>query len=113
MSARGQGLRAWVLQRVTAVYLALYVPVALVWLALHAPVSYAAWRGWFAQPFVAVATGLFFFSLLAHAWVGMRDIVIDYVHPDAWRYTILALLALALIAFGFWVALVLFSAVTI
>ncbi len=113
MSSRGQGLRAWLLQRVTAVYLAVYIPAAALWLAAHTPLAFPTWREWFALPAVAVATGLFFVSLLAHAWVGMRDIVIDYVHPDPWRYSLLALLALALVAMGFWVALVLFSAVAI
>ena len=41
-------------------------------------------------------------SLLFHAWVGARDIILDYVKPFAFRMVKLTSLALYLIAMGIW-----------
>lgn len=111
MSWRAQGLRAWVLQRISAVYLAVYLVVAGGTLLLQAPFGYAEWKAGFAHPAVNVATAVFFGALLVHAWVGMRDILIDYVHPQVLRHTLLVLLALALYAMAAWVLLILLSVV--
>lgn len=113
MSWRAQGLRAWVLQRVSAVYLAVFILVAVGWFFAHAPIGFAQWQAWFSSPAVAVATALFFASLLVHAWVGMRDVVIDYVHPTAARFLTLSLIALALFAMAIWVVLILVSVVVV
>jgi succinate dehydrogenase hydrophobic membrane anchor protein len=59
------------------------------------PHSYPAWRAWLVNSGVSIATGVFFAALLAHAWVGVRDVIIDYVHPEALRVCLLALLASA------------------
>ena len=41
-------------------------------------------------------------SLMLHAWIGMRDVVIDYIHPFAIRITVLAFMMFALLMFGIW-----------
>ena len=48
-----------------------------------------------------------------HAWVGVRDVLIDYVHPAALRFGLLALLALALLATALWAFMVLLSVVVL
>jgi len=102
MSRRASGLRAWFLQRATALYLMLFIPYTLLHLIFHAPADHAAWRGWVAQPLVALGLLLFFVSLLLHAWVGIRDVVIDYVHPTAIRVTLLTLIGFTLLGCGLW-----------
>jgi succinate dehydrogenase / fumarate reductase membrane anchor subunit len=47
---------------------------------------------------------IFFAALLLHAWVGLRDVVLDYVRPAAARVAVFALLSLVLTAQGLWVA---------
>jgi succinate dehydrogenase / fumarate reductase membrane anchor subunit len=51
-----------------------------------------------------VTLGLLLFIplLLAHAWVGIRDVLIDYVKPIAVRIGLLALFALLFLASGLW-----------
>lgn len=51
----------------------------------------------------------FFAALLAHAWIGVRDVILDYVHPVAIRFFALAVLALGLTGAGFWVIHVLWA----
>jgi len=97
------GLNAWVLQRASAVYLLLFIlimPTSIFYLELN---SYSAWHAFILSPLVAISWILFFVSLLAHAWVGIRDVVVDYVHPFAVRLIILSLLAFYLIAMMIWV----------
>lgn len=104
------GLRAWVVQRVTAVYLAAYMLYAAVAWAAAPPADYTAWRDWLTAPVMATATALAFLALFYHAWVGIRDVVLDYVKPMAVRAVVLGLVLAALLAQGLWVALVLAGA---
>jgi succinate dehydrogenase / fumarate reductase, membrane anchor subunit len=103
MSRRASGLRAWFLQRVTAIYLVLFILYTLQHLIFHAPGNYVAWRGWVAQPLVALGLLLFFASLLLHAWVGIRDVILDYVHPSAIRISVLTVIGFVLVGCAAWV----------
>ncbi len=107
MSWRAHGSRAWLMQRVSAVYLAAYIVIFGLHLALDAPTSYQAWREWMGLPFIAVATGVFFAALLMHAWVGLRDVIMDYARPPVIRFILLTSVALGLFAMGLWVLRVL------
>lgn len=102
MSRRATGLRAWVVQRVSAAYLAIFVLALAGRLAFAPPADAAAWRAWVADPWVNAAFGLALAALLLHAWVGVRDVLLDYVRPTGLRLAALALVALALAAYGWW-----------
>ncbi len=110
MSSLLTGLRAWVWQRVSAVYLLGFVGYLLVHFAFATPRTYAEWHAWTIRPAVEVATGLFFLMLLMHVWVGVRNILMDYVRSLPWRACLLALLAFAVLGQGAWVTLTLWSA---
>lgn len=107
---RATGLRAWVLQRVTAVYLGLLSPLLLWRLVIQPPENHAEWLAWVTQPFISVALLLFFAAVFLHAWVGVRDIVIDYIKPFVPRLAVLTLTGFGLVACGFWVLRILFLA---
>jgi succinate dehydrogenase / fumarate reductase, membrane anchor subunit len=79
------GMRDWLAQRVTAAIMAVYSLILAFVLLSGQPISYAVWRDLFAHGWMRVATLLFAFSLAWHAWVGMRDILMDYVKPTALR----------------------------
>lgn len=102
MSRRASGLRAWFLQRATAIYLILFTLYVLQHMIFSAPADYAAWREWVALPLVSLAVLLFFASLLLHAWVGIRDVIIDYVHPTAIRVSVLTVIGFALVGCAAW-----------
>jgi len=101
-----------VLQRITAVYLGLYLIYILGFMTFSPPESYEAWRAWVANPVVSFTLLLFFVSLFVHAWVGVRDVLIDYVHPFMIRVTLLSIFGFGLIGSGLWVAKVIFLAGT-
>lgn len=75
-----RGLDMWLLQRASAFYMILFLPLFVAAALLAGPLDYASWRGMFQPVAVKVAALLFVAALLAHAWIGLREILIDYVH---------------------------------
>lgn len=104
MSRRASGLKAWFLQRVTAVYVALFGVYLALRFSLAPPADHAALVAWAASPWVALGLLLFIPILLAHAWVGIRDVLMDYMQPIALRATAMTLVGFVLLASGLWAA---------
>ncbi len=103
------GLGEWLLQRLTAVVMAFYTVGLVAYLALHPPADHAHWKELFSGAATRLATMLFFASLLYHAWVGMRDIVMDYVKPAGLRLVVAAAIALTLLSYLIWSASILWG----
>jgi succinate dehydrogenase / fumarate reductase membrane anchor subunit len=102
VSRRASGLKAWAVQRFTSVYLALFGVYLLLQFLFWPPADYAAWRGWVSQSWINLGLMLFVPALLAHAWVGTRDVLLDYVKPTGTRVGLLALVAFVFVASGLW-----------
>jgi succinate dehydrogenase / fumarate reductase membrane anchor subunit len=78
-SAR-DGLSDWRLQRLTAIALiplSLCFVASVLWLATSDRITAAAWL---ASPVTALLVMLFVLAGLAHALVGLRSVLLDYVH---------------------------------
>jgi len=100
------GQRAFVLQRLSALVLLAGVAAATLRLAFGAPAGLAEFRAWAAQPLAAAVLLLLAGALFLHAWVGVRDVVLDYVHPLPLRTAVLLLVAGALVLLGGWTAVI-------
>jgi succinate dehydrogenase / fumarate reductase membrane anchor subunit len=96
------GLRDWLAQRITAAIMAVYTVIVLVVLIGGAPITYAVWQDLFSQGWMRVATLLFAASLAWHAWVGMRDILMDYVQPAGTRLALEVVVLLVLAGYLGW-----------
>lgn len=103
MTRAAQGLRAWLMQRFTAIYLGVFLVAVFASIAGHEALDYARWHSWFAQPWMGVTTALFAVALLLHAWVGIRDVLIDYIHPVWLRLLLMALFGLVLLGSLLWI----------
>lgn len=79
------GFRDWLSQRVTGVLMALFTLVVLVQVLLPGPLDYYRWSSIFSRQWMKVLTFVVIVSLLYHAWVGMRDIWMDYIKPVGLR----------------------------
>jgi succinate dehydrogenase / fumarate reductase membrane anchor subunit len=80
------GMRDWLSQRVTACLMALFTVVLLVQVLFSkGPLGYDSWAGIFAPQWMKVLTFVLLVSLGWHAWVGVRDIWMDYIKPAALR----------------------------
>lgn len=102
MSRQASGVMAWLAQRVTAVYLAIFLTYLFGHFLLDAPASDEALRAWVAQPLVTASLLLLFPIILTHAWVGIRDVFLDYVKIVALRVILLSLVAFMFLASGLW-----------
>jgi succinate dehydrogenase / fumarate reductase membrane anchor subunit len=80
------GLRDWLSQRVTAVLMALFTLVVLAQVIFsRGPIGYDQWAGIFASQWMKVLTFCVIISLAWHVWVGVRDVLMDYVKPVGLR----------------------------
>ena len=96
------GTRDWLAQRVTAAIMAVYIVVVLALVASRAPFTYETWKALFAEGWMRVATLLFALSLAWHAWVGARDILMDYVKHDGLRLALQVLTVLLVAGYVSW-----------
>ena len=76
------GMRDWLSQRVTAVLMAIFTLLVLGQVLLsRGPMGYDKWAGIFASQWMRVLTFTIVVALLLHVWVGVRDVLMDYVKP--------------------------------
>lgn len=79
------GMRDWLSQRITATLMALFTVVLLAQLLMPGALDYYRWSAIFAAQWMKVLTFVVIVSLAWHAWVGVRDILMDYVKPMGMR----------------------------
>ncbi len=79
------GMRDWLSQRITAVLMALFTIVLLAQLLLPGTLGYDRWSAIFAAQWMKVLTFVVIVALAWQAWVGVRDILMDYVKPLGMR----------------------------
>lgn len=103
------GSRDWLLQRVSAVFMVFYTLLFVLVLIGSPSLQYPVWKALFANQWMRFATLLFLLSVYLHAWVGVRDILMDYVHPTGVRLTLQILVILALVLYTVWAAQLLWS----
>lgn len=96
------GLRDWLAQRVTAVIMAAYSLVLACTLLVGPSMSEAAWRSLLSGGLMRFITFLFIVCLCYHAWIGVRDIWMDYVKPAGVRLTLHVLTLSVLVGCAAW-----------
>lgn len=96
----GYGINSWLQQRITAVIMlvAIVAVVAFVVLA-HSVVgpAFGSWQHLFSFTFVKIFTQLVVIAVLIHAWVGIRDLWMDYIQCAGVRLLLYTLTALWLV----------------
>jgi succinate dehydrogenase / fumarate reductase membrane anchor subunit len=96
------GLRDWLAQRITAGIMAVYTVIVLAVLLGGPPISYQVWHDLFTRGWMRVATLLFAASLAWHAWVGLRDIIMDYIKPTGLRLALESVVLLTIAGYLAW-----------
>jgi len=103
------GLKDWLAQRITAGVMALYSLWMLGVILIGPPNDFAAWRGLFAYPGIKAATFVFLVSLFWHAWLGVRDILMDYIKRTGLRLLLQVVVIIALVGYAGWSIQILWS----
>ena len=96
-SLTGNGLKDWLIQRVTAVYFAVYSLFLLGYLLVHPQLQYSQWHDLFHLASVQVASLIALMALSLHAWIGIWTVTTDYMKSTAIRLSVQMLVALLLV----------------
>jgi succinate dehydrogenase / fumarate reductase membrane anchor subunit len=96
------GLRDWLMQRITAVAIAVYLMLLLGVLLFTPGMNLSAWQALFSNQAFKLATFVALISVFLHAWVGMRDIIMDYIRSTAVRLTLEVIVIGALLVYAGW-----------
>lgn len=101
------GLRDWLAQRITAVVMVAYTAIFFVAVSSMGKLTYESWRALFANSFMRYASFVFAVALIYHVWIGIRDIIMDYVWFTAPRLVLHVVVILLLVAYLGWAAQIL------
>ncbi len=101
-SLTGNGLKDWLIQRVSAVYLLGYLLGLLGYFGMHRPLDYVQWSALFHCQIVKIATVLALLMILLHAWIGIWTVTTDYLRNMGLRVTVQVLVALFLSSQFIW-----------
>ncbi len=97
------GVKDFVLLRATALVMTVYTIYLIGFIATN-ELSQSVWQGFFAQTHTKVLTILTLMSLVYHAWIGLWQVLTDYVKAAALRIPLqllIGVVALAYLLVGF------------
>lgn len=92
----------WLAQRISALVMLASGTLLLAAFLRHFPFDHAGWQAAFQSVFVRLTVWLMVASLCLHAWIGLRDVLMDYVKPVAVRLLLNVLVMLVLLMCVAW-----------
>lgn len=101
-SLTGNGLKDWLIQRVTAVYFAVYIIVLFGFFLMNPDLNFVQWHSLFSNSLFQVATAIGLLALSLHAWIGIWTVTTDYMKCTAIRLSVQMLVALWLLSQFIW-----------
>jgi succinate dehydrogenase / fumarate reductase, membrane anchor subunit len=103
------GMRLWLSQRLTALVMAFYIVLLTIMLIIIQPAGFAAWHVFVAPIWFRLLTLIFFMCLFTHAWLGVADVLKDYVFNKTLRGYMQIAVDIALVAYLFWLTFILWN----
>ena len=79
------GVHDFILIRASAIVLAVYTIFLVGFIACSSPLTYDVWHGLFSALPMKVFTLLALVAVLIHSWIGVWQVLTDYVHHLALR----------------------------
>ena len=105
----GSGSRDWIVQRISAVVLAIYSVVLLGFFLTHGDVTYLEWSSFMTSLPMRLFSLVAVLALAGHAWVGMWTVFTDYITSGKMgesapklRLVLQTLMIIAILVFLFW-----------
>lgn len=98
----GSGIRDWIVQRVSAVILAVYAVVLLGFIVCNPDMNYDIWVDFMTSWCMRVLNLLAVLALVGHAWVGMWTVFTDYVKSGVLRFILQSAMIIAVLVYAIW-----------
>jgi succinate dehydrogenase / fumarate reductase membrane anchor subunit len=102
LTKRYPGMRAWLTQRLTGLVMAIYSVMIMLRFLIVRPESYESWVGFFQPLWWRMASLFFWIALSLHAWLGIRDVLKDYVPNYALQMVLQNILVVLLCIYLAW-----------
>jgi succinate dehydrogenase / fumarate reductase membrane anchor subunit len=102
MSLTGNGLKDWLIQRISSLFLGMYVLVLLGFFITHPHLDFLTWRSLFTNVWMQIATLVVLLSLFFHVCVGVWTVITDFINQIAIRLIFQVLIIVALVLYLFW-----------
>ncbi|ALF60798.1 succinate dehydrogenase [Psychrobacter urativorans] len=103
------GSRDWIVQRISAVVLAVYSVVLLGFFLTHSNVDFYQWSAFMNSLPMRLFSLVAILSLAGHAWIGMWTVFTDYITTgklgagaSSLRLVLQTLMIIAILVFLFW-----------
>ncbi len=109
LTQRYPGMRLWLTQRLTALIMAGYIVLIVLLLLIQQPTGYTEWSAFVSPWWLRLATMLVFICLAMHAWLGIRDVMRDYVKNIMLRGCLQLLMEILLAIYLVWLAVILWN----
>lgn len=103
------GMRFWLTQRLTALLVAAYIVLLVLLLLIIRPIGFEAWRAFVSPILFRLATLLFFAALCMHAWLGVRDVLRDYIFNVNLRSFLQIVVDVLLMIYLVWLSVILWN----
>ncbi len=91
LTGAGFGFISWLQQRITAIIMLIFAIIFLISVflsALHINSSITSWQSLFSCTLIKIVVQIFFLAVILHAWVGIRDIWMDYIKCNSLKLTL-------------------------
>ena len=101
-SLTGNGLKDWLIQRISALYFAFYSLFLLGFILAHPHLEYSQWYALFNCMVFQIASVCALLMLILHAWIGLWTVTTDYLKSTAIRLSVQALIFFLLLTQFIW-----------
>jgi len=103
------GVRDFLLQRVSAAYMAIFLLGFVCYLFFDPITDFYSWHLLFESVFIKAAVFFFFLSLMIHAWIGVWMVATDYLKDNILRLMFLILVMGILLVSLVWAVAILWG----
>ena len=103
------GMRDFLWQRLSAVYMAFFLAGLAAYLAVYQVADFYAWHSLFQHNIMRVLTALCFLLLSLHTQIGLWSVITDYIKNSFMRLILLSLTALILLICVIWGIIILWG----
>ncbi|MXP67537.1 succinate dehydrogenase membrane anchor subunit [Pantoea sp. Aalb] len=109
-SALGRnGIHDWLLVRVSAIIMLLYTIYIIGFITITDKITYEIWYSLFSSFFTKFFTLLTLISILIHGWIGIWQVLTDYVKKLSIRLLLQIIIVIALLSYVIYGTIVIWS----